>query len=49
MGVVISPFSLPVMQMGFEPYLLLLHERPELFKRLMEVNLEFSAAWEGPS
>jgi len=45
LGVAISPFSLPVMQMGFEPYLLLLHERPELFKRLMEVNLEFSAAW----
>ncbi|NLK20007.1 MAG: methylcobamide--CoM methyltransferase MtbA [Synergistaceae bacterium] len=45
LGVVISPFSLPVMQMGFEPYLLLLYERPELFKRLMEVNEEFAAAW----
>lgn len=45
MGVVISPFSLPVMQMGFEPYLLLLHERPDLFTRLMEVNEEFAAAW----
>lgn len=44
LGVVISPFSLPVMQMGFEPYLLLLYERPELFKRLMEVNEEFAAA-----
>lgn len=44
-GVVISPFSLPVMQMGFEPYLNLLYERPELFERLMAINEEFCVAW----
>ena len=45
MGSVISPFSLPVMQMGFENYLLLIHERPEQFEQLMRVNEEFCVAW----
>lgn len=44
-GVVISPFSLPVMQMGFEPYLNLMVERPELFERLMAINEEFCVSW----
>ncbi len=44
-GVVMSPFSLPVMQMGFEDYLLLLFEQPEAFRRLMEVNREFCIRW----
>ena len=44
-GVVMSPFSLPVMQMGFEDYLLLLFEQPEAFRRLMEVNREFCIQW----
>jgi uroporphyrinogen decarboxylase len=44
-GVVISPFSLPVMQMGFGPYLDLMTERPKRFARLMEVNEAFCAAW----
>lgn len=44
-GVVISPFSLPVMQMGFESYLILMHEQPELFWRLMEVNEQFCLRW----
>jgi len=44
-GVVMSPFSLPVMQMGFDKYLDLIYERPELFERLMHVNSTFSAAW----
>jgi uroporphyrinogen decarboxylase len=44
-GVVMSPFSVPVMQMGFEPYLDLMMERPELFQRLMEVNEKFSIDW----
>jgi len=44
-GVVMSPFSLPVMQMGFEPYLLLMHEQPEIFERLMEINTAFTIAW----
>jgi uroporphyrinogen decarboxylase len=44
-GVVMSPFSLPVMQMGFDRYLDLMAERPELFDRLMQVNEAFCAAW----
>lgn len=44
-GVVVSPFSLPVMQMGFGPYLDLMHEQPALFARLMAVNEEFCVAW----
>ncbi len=44
-GVVISPFSLPVMQMGFPGYIELLYEEPELFTRLMTVNQEFCVAW----
>ncbi len=44
-GVVMSPFSLPVMQMGFESYLDLIHEEPELFKKLMQKNEEFCVKW----
>lgn len=44
-GVVMSPFSLPVMQLGFEAYLDLMSERPDLFARLMAVNEEFCVAW----
>ncbi len=44
-GVVMSPFSLPVMQMGFDRYLDLMEDRPELFERLMQVNEEFCVAW----
>jgi len=44
-GVVMSPFSLPVMQMGFEAYINLLYERPDLFDRLMRVNEEFAVEW----
>lgn len=44
-GVVMSPFSLPVMQMGFDRYLDLIADRPELFERLMQVNEEFCTAW----
>lgn len=44
-GVVMSPFSLPVMQMGFDRYLELMYERPELFARLMRLNEEFCVAW----
>ena len=44
-GVVMSPFSLPVMQMGFEPYLRLIYEEQELFERLMRVNSAFCVAW----
>lgn len=45
LGVVMSPFSVPVMQMGFERYLELMQERRDLFDRLMQVNEEFCVAW----
>ena len=45
LGVVISPFSAPVMQLGFDLYLQLLFERLDLFARLMAVNEEFCVAW----
>jgi len=45
LGVVISPFSLPVMQMGFDRYLDLLHADPEAFHRLMAVNRAFCVEW----
>lgn len=44
-GVVMSPFSLPVMQMGFEGYLNLMLEQPDLFERLMQVNEVFCVNW----
>jgi uroporphyrinogen decarboxylase len=44
-GVVMAPFSLPVMQMGFEAYLRLIYERPDLLARLMQINEEFCVAW----
>lgn len=45
LGVAMSPFSLPVMQMGFDKYLELMLEAPDLFRRLMAVNEEFCVAW----
>lgn len=44
-GVVMSPFSLPVMQMGFGPYLDMMHERPDAFWQLMRVNEAFCGDW----
>ena len=44
-GVVMSPFSLPVMQLGFEPYLELLYFRPQLFAQLMALNSAFCVNW----
>ena len=44
-GVVMSPFSLPVMQMGFERYLELMYFRTPEFERLMQINQEFCVAW----
>jgi len=44
-GTVMSPFSLPVMQMGFDRYIDLMYEQPGLFDRLMSVNEEFCVAW----
>ena len=45
LGMVISPFSAPVMQLGFGPYLDLLYGRPDLYDRLMAVNEAFCIAW----
>ncbi len=44
-GVVMSPFSLPIMQMGFSHYLDLIYTDPELFERLMAKNEDFCANW----
>jgi uroporphyrinogen decarboxylase len=45
MGVSIAPFSLPVMQMGFEAYLDLMHDRPELLDRLLRINEAYCVEW----
>ena len=44
-GVVMSPFSLPVMQMGFDKYIDLMYEAPDYFDRLMKVNEAFCIQW----
>lgn len=44
-GVVVSPFSLPVMQMGFPDYLDLLLHHKELFRQLMVINEQFCVQW----
>jgi uroporphyrinogen decarboxylase len=44
-GVAISPFSLPVMQMGFDHYIELIYEQPERFERLMQANIAFTVDW----
>jgi uroporphyrinogen decarboxylase len=45
MGAIISPFSLPVMQLGFDVYLDLMLEDPQRLEKLYRVNEEFSVAW----
>jgi len=44
-GVAMSPFSLPVMQLGFDKYLEVMHFRKDLFDHLMRVNEEFCVEW----
>lgn len=44
-GVAISPFSLPVIQMGFDRYIELIYEQPERLARLMQVNEAFCVEW----
>jgi uroporphyrinogen decarboxylase len=44
-GAVTAPFSLPVMQMGFEKYLELIYFRNDEFNQLMRINEEFCVAW----
>lgn len=45
LGAAVSPFSLPVMQLGFERYLELLYGQRDLFWHLMKVNTEYSVRW----
>jgi len=44
-GSAVAPFSLPIMQMGFGPYLELIYQQPERFARLMAVNQAFCVEW----
>jgi uroporphyrinogen decarboxylase len=41
----VAPFSLPVMQLGFDRYLDLLYGQPDLFWHLMKVNGDFCVQW----
>lgn len=45
LGVAVAPFSLPIMQLGFELYLQVLHERPDLVDILLRVDEEFCVQW----
>ncbi len=45
LGTVLSPFSVPVMQMGFEAYINLMFEDEDAFWRLMRKNEEFCVKW----
>lgn len=44
-AVTISPFSLPIMQMGFDNYIELIYEQPGRFERLMQANESFTVEW----
>lgn len=44
-AVSISPFSLPVMQLGFDKYLEIIHFRKDLYDKLMQINIEFCTNW----
>lgn len=44
-SVVISPFSLPIMQLGFDKYLNILFNEKELFNELIRKNIEFCVEW----
>lgn len=44
-GVVISPFSLPIMQMGFSNYLNAFVNNEELLNKLFKYNTKFTLAW----
>ncbi|MEI6519661.1 MAG: uroporphyrinogen decarboxylase family protein [bacterium] len=45
MGSVISPFSLPVMQLGFDHYLDLIYDHRDLFEKLISLNEDFCVEW----
>lgn len=44
-GVVMSAFSLPVLQLGFDKYLEVLNEQPKVAARLRAVNEAFTVEW----
>ena len=44
-GVSLSPFSSPVIQMGFDKYIELIYQNPEHFRILMEKNSNFCIEW----
>ena len=44
-GVVMSPFSLPVMQLGFDKYLDIMYFRQDLFTKLIRINQAFCVDW----
>lgn len=44
-GVVMSPFSLPVMQMGFGSYIEMIYGNRDYFDKLIAVNEAFCVAW----
>jgi len=44
-GVVMSPFSLPVMQLGFDKYLELIYENEAYFRKLIDINTRFCVDW----
>lgn len=44
-GVVLAPFSLPVLQLGFEKYFDLIYERKDLFEKLIRLNERFTIEW----
>lgn len=44
-AVATSPFSLPVIQMGFDHYIELIYEQPERLECLMRANEEFCVEW----
>jgi uroporphyrinogen decarboxylase len=45
LGAVVSPFSVPIMQLGFERYLEVLLHRRDLFDHLMRINTAFAIEW----
>lgn len=44
-GSLVAPFSLAVLQLGFERFMDLLQDGPELLARLLAVNEAFAGAW----
>ncbi|SHF02560.1 uroporphyrinogen decarboxylase [Marinitoga hydrogenitolerans DSM 16785] len=44
-GVIISPFSLPIMQLGFDKYIELIYFYPDYFWNLINKNIKFSISW----